>query len=73
LHKAKTERHEVEHCKLGNAEGKLFTHKQVAIADSLQKTTFETIELETTSLIDNTIHFVKQEFTPIINKIEKIG
>lgn len=73
LHKTPTERHEVEHCKLSNAEGKLFTHKQVAIADSLQKTTFETIELETASLIDNTIHFVKQEFTPIINKIEIIG
>ena len=37
LHKTPTEKHEVEYCKLGNAEGKLFTHKQVAIADSLQK------------------------------------
>jgi len=73
LHKTPTEKHEVEYCKLGNAEGKLFTHKQVAIADSLQKTTFETIELKTSSLIDNTIHFVKQELTPIINKIERIG
>ena len=73
LHKTCTEKHEVEYCKLANAEGKLFTHKQVVIADSLQNTTFETIELESANLIDRTIHFVKQEFTPIINKIEKIG
>ncbi len=73
LQKTPTATHLVEYCKLNNTTEKLFTQKQVAISESLTKSTFEKIELATSDLLDKTIHFLPANLLPILNKIEKLG
>ncbi len=73
LQKTPTATHIVEYCKLNNTTEKLFTQKQVAISESLTKSTFEKIELATAILLDRTIHFVSDNLKPLFDKLEKVG
>ena len=63
LQKNKTEKHKIEYYKMNNPtkEDKLssFADKQNFIAKNIYNSG-ETIELETTNLIDKTIHFVNE-------------
>jgi len=73
LQKTPTATHLVEYCKLNNTTEKLFAQKQVAISESLTKSTFEKIELATADLLDKTIHFVSDNLKPLFDKLEKVG